>query len=416
MRPKVLCLTHRFPYPPNRGDRIRSYQVLRYLAERADVDLATLADETPADAHVAKLTRLCRRMVVKPIGRWRWAHAAGQALMGRSASEGLFLSTSLRREIREWTAETQYDAAVVVCSGMAPYVRAFQRPPRRTIVDLVDVDSQKWLDYAESAPRPAKWLFGLEGQRLRRLERSLAEGVDAVTLVSELERKLFETFCPNSRALSVINGVDMKYFQPIDAVEAETSVVFVGALDYRANVLGIRWFVENVWPSLKNAVPSASLSIVGRKPTPQVRSLEQSPGVRVFGDVADVRPHLGRAAVAIAPLQVARGIQNKVLEAMAMAKSVVASPQALEGISAIDDVHVCVADKAEHWVEQILRLWRQPESRQVMGRQARQFVEDEHCWSACLSPLEELLDLPPAHGRPVRANSSLASSVQAVNG
>lgn len=414
-RPRVLCLAHRFPYPPNRGDRVRSYQLLRFLAERADVDLATLADESPTDEDVAKLNQICRKLAVEPIGRWRWARAAGQALIGRSASEGLFQSTRLRQTIRAWTTETQYDAAVVVCSGMTPYLRDFRQSPRRTIVDLVDVDSQKWLDYAVLAPRPAKWVFALEGKRLRRLEYALSSQVDAVTLVSYAEAALFRAVCPNERTWAVANGVDLDYFQPLDLDADDCSAVFVGALDYRANILGARWFVRQVWPQLKNLIPHASLSLVGRNPVAEIRQMSQEPGIQVFGDVADVRPYLGRAALAIAPLQIARGIQNKVLEAMAMAKPVVASPQALEGISAVNHVHVCAADRPEQWVSRILRLWRRPDVRQSMGSEARRFVEEKHCWAARLSPLDALLDLPVAPGISSCAESTQAPRVRAVD-
>lgn len=392
-RPRILCLAHRFPYPPNRGDRVRTYQVLRYLAQRADVDLATLADEPPAASHLEELRSLCRNLAVEPIGRRRWLNAMMSVSSGQSASEGLFLSAALRRTVRTWTTSITYDAAFVVCSGMAPYLASFQRRPQRIVIDLVDVDSQKWLDYAVAARRPSKWLFALEGRRLRRAERELARQVDAVTLVSEAEALLFRAVCPNDRTHAIANGVDLDYFSPTTAAETPNSLVFVGALDYRANVLGVRWFAQHVWPELRRRQPDATFSIVGRNPTSEIRQLALRPGVSVLADVPDVRPSIRTANLAIAPLLVARGIQNKVLEAMAMAKPVVVSPQALEGIDASPGVHLAVAADPTEWVARILDFWRDAQLRQATGRAAREFVEQSHCWSARLTPLSSLLAL-----------------------
>lgn len=410
-RPQILVLAHRFPYPPNRGDRVRTYHLLRFLSERANVDLATLADEPTPPEHHNELAKLCRRLAVRPLGKGRWFRAARKVLAGRSASEGLFLSDPLRDDIRKWTELTSYDAAVVVCSGMAPYLNDFVQVPKTILVDLVDVDSQKWLDYAATSRQPMRALFCLEGKRLRQLEYALTKRVDAVSLVSEPEATLFRAVCPNDRTWAIANGVDLDYFAPRAVEEVNESLAFIGALDYRANVMGIRWFVKNVWPQLLDVAPQATLRIVGRNPVPEVRQLIQHPGIEVHGDVADVRPYLGEAALAIAPLQVARGIQNKVLEAMAMSKVVVASPQALEGIDARDGVHVCAADQPWQWVEQIRRLWRHPELRTRIGGAGRRFVEESHSWSARLKPLQQLLDLCLPYEGGDRQNSSRLEQV-----
>ena len=395
----VLYLTHRVPFPPNRGDRIRSFHTLQYLHARSRVYLGCLTDE-PIDDEVMKVLRAsCHELaVVRQSRATRWARAGWSGLCGRTATEGLFASAGLRQAVAGWSRSIRFDAVLAYCSSMVQHADAVAQENVPLIVDLVDVDSQKWLDYSALAREPKRTLYALEGRRLRNLEGRIARRAQSVTLVSEAEAELFRRVCPNDHTFAVPNGVDLDYFKPSDCSPNEfaEACVFVGALDYRANIDGLEWFCREVWPRVRSQHSDMPLVIVGRNPTTAVRRLAEADGVRLIGEVPDVRPYLAQAACVVAPLRIARGIQNKVLEAFAMAKAVVASPQALEGLTASPGVEVMQAASPSEWSDHVLRLRDNRSLRAELGRNARRFVETRHSWDACLEPLGEILNLPPA--------------------
>ncbi len=398
-RPAVLYVVHRVPYPPDKGDRIRAYHVLRHLAERADVYLACLADEPVSDSTRAALEGLCARVAVVPLGRWsRWLWALAAAGRGRSISEGAFHSPALCRALRRWAQEVRFRAVLASASSVAPYLCALELRGVPAVVDLVDVDSQKWLDYAAASRGPRAWIYRLEGRRLRRREQALAGWARALTVVSEHEAALYREFRPDGPVHVVPNGVDHVYFQPQPSPGEENGCVFVGALDYRPNVDAACWFAREVWPAVHARHPAARLRLVGRRPAPEVCRLAAVPGIEVVGQVADVRPHVAAAAVAVAPLRIARGVQNKVLEAMAMAKPVVASPQALAGLGNRDDLPAVRAEGPPQWIASLCALLGDQTRRQQLGRAGRHYVEDHHHWGRCLEPLGSLLALDRPEG------------------
>lgn len=403
---RLLYLVHRNPAPPNRGHRIRSFHWLDYLARRAEVDVAFLADEPVDEALKITLRGRCRRFAFVPHwGRGRYLQGLASLALGRTATEGLFRSRALRHLVRKWAGDTPYDAVIVYCSSMVPYVSAADLWQSRIVVDLVDVDSQKWFDYAACARGPLRALFRLEGRRLRRLEASLPQRAGAVCLVSEAEREVFQRFCPAENVLAVGNGVDLELFSPQARLpdvlmprppESEgPTCVFIGALDYRANVDGVCWFVQQVWPAVRQRFPEAVFRLVGARAGGAITAVARRPGVELVGDVPDVRPYLASATAAVIPLRVARGIQNKVLEAMAMARPVVASSEALEGIDAEPGRDVCRADTPDEWIEQIARVFGNAAYASCLGQAARQTIETQYAWPVRLAPLERLLELQP---------------------
>jgi sugar transferase (PEP-CTERM/EpsH1 system associated) len=394
LRPDILCLTHRVPFPPDKGDRIRTFHVLRYLSARANVHLACLADE-PVDAHAhAALKNLTKRFAIIPLRRWsRHLRAFGSLLVGRTASEGAFSAPGLRAVVGKWSRTMRFHAVLASASSLVPYLRLPALRDTPAVIDLMDVDSQKWLDYADATCGPRSWLYRLEGRRLRQLEQSLPSWSRAVTLVSEAEASLYHRFCVPGAVHAVSNGVDLDYFQP-QPPATEPVCVFVGALDYRPNVDGAIWFCHQIWPEVRRRLPHARVALVGRNPAPGVCRLAEIEGVELVGQVPDVRPYLARASVAVVPLQIARGVQNKVLEAMAMEKAVVVSPPSLEGLGAKPDVHLVTATTIPEWIEAIPRLLMDPGLRQRLGTAARLYVEEHHRWDRCLKPFASLLGLP----------------------
>jgi sugar transferase (PEP-CTERM/EpsH1 system associated) len=397
LRPDVLYLVHRLPFPPDKGDRIRAFHILRYLARRARVHLACLADEPVAPEAVEALRAYCARVAVVRLGKWsRWRRALASLALGGTVTEGMFRAPALQTLLEGWARTTPFQVALASASSMVPYLR---RPGLRdvpAVIDLVDVDSQKWFDYAAAGAGPKAWLYRLEGRRLRRLEQSLPAWARAVTLVSEAEADVCRRFCTGGDIQAVLNGVDLEYFRAMPQALGQTCV-FVGALDYRPNVDAACWFCREVWPAIRQRRPEARVQLVGRRPAPAVCRLAEIPGVEVVGQVPDVRPHLAGAAVAVVPLRIARGMQNKVLEALATARATVVSPQALEGLQARPGVDLLSATTPQAWVEAVVGLLDDPVRRRCLGESGRRYVEHYHCWEDCLDPFGPLLGLPAAH-------------------
>jgi sugar transferase (PEP-CTERM/EpsH1 system associated) len=393
-----LYLAHRVPYPLDKGDRIRTFHIIQFVARHARVHLACLADEPVRDDTVRALARHCERLAIVQLGPCRRRFRALASLLhGRSFTEGAFLSSEFAGLVRVWARQTYYGSIVASSSALTPYLELDELRPIPAVVDLMDVDSQKWLDYAAGCRGPRRWLFRTEGGRLRKFEAQLASTARAIVLVSEAEAAVYRDFCLNGTVEVIPNGVDLEFFRPAEEAEPPRCV-FVGALDYHPNIQGIRWFCQQVWPVLHARRKSLVLSIVGRRPVAAVRRLSNMPGVEVIGDVPDLRPYLASATVSVVPLQIARGIQNKVLEALAMGKPLVASPQLLAGLPVQPGVHLLVASSPTQWVQAIETLLDDYRLRQRMQLAGRRHVEQHHHWDVCLERWRKLLLLPEQNG------------------
>lgn len=393
MTGRILYVTHRVPFPPDRGDRIRTWNVLKFLSGCATVDLACLADEPASDDTLQELRKVTNQLAVIPhSGRGRYVRGAFSMLRGRTMTEGLFESPALKSVLRNWSRLTTYDAVLASSSGVARYLF----PPcvstdTKRWVDLIDVDSQKWLDYAKAAGFPMSLVYRTEGRRLRDVECRLAATCDRLLVVSEAERNLFRAFCPTDRIAAVSNGVDSTFFapQPGTAIEAH-SCAFVGVMNYKPNVDAAIWFAQNVWPQIRQRYPDAGFYVVGKSPTPEVRALQAVDGIEVTGSVPDVRPWLMRATCAVVPLRIARGVQNKVLEAMACGRPVICSPEPLKGLTAVSGVHLLRADSAVEWITTLSAVFDNRQMQHDLGAAAAKFVQQHYSWSSALAMLNEL--------------------------
>ncbi len=394
MRPSVLYITHRVPWPPDRGDRIRTWNVLRYLSTRANVDLACLADEPVSDETMKELQRVTRRLAVIPhSGKQRYVTGLFSLLTGNTVTEGLFDCASMRTLLDDWSESEEYDAVMASSSGIAGYLKREYLARPVQWVDLIDVDSQKWFDYSKAARFPMSLIYKLEGKRLRAVEKRLARRCEQLLVVSDAERDLFRSFCQTDKIKAVGNGVDSIYFAPSTNVHVdECSCVFVGVMNYKPNADAAIWFVRNVWSQIRGRYPHAVFRIVGKSPTAEVRALAAVPGVEVTGSVPDVRPWLHRSTCAVVPLHIARGIQNKVLEAMACGRPVICSPAPLKGLAAEPGLHLLQADVASEWVESVSRVFADRNLQQELGMAGAAFVQLHHSWDHCLSPLDRMLE------------------------
>ncbi len=395
MNGDILFLAHRIPFPPDRGDKIRSWHILRHLAEQSRVHLACFADDEADAAHLPALREALGGALGEAhveIRRTGKAVAGARALVeGKPVSLTLFDSTDLRAFVARLLGTGRIGTIFAFSGQMAQFVP--DPAPARFVMDFVDMDSAKFASYAKAEGGPMRWVHRREAEKLFAFERTTAARADASLFVSEAEAALFRarTGLPGITALS--NGIDLETFNPkaefipLAAAEAGQGpiLLFTGQMDYPPNVDAVRWFAHEVLPH----VPGRFV-IAGRNPAAEVRALA-GPCVHVTGAVPDMRAWLAAADIVAAPLRIARGIQNKVLEAMAMARPVVASPEAFEGIEAQPGRDLIVADGAEAMAAAINDLLADPETAAKLGTSARKLVEASYSWSSRLAPLAEIV-------------------------
>lgn len=393
---RILYLAHRVPYPPNKGEKLRAYHHLRHLAQRHDVHLIAFVDQ-PEDLPGADALRaFCRSVRLVPLDR-RLAllRGAWSLLRGRSLSEGFFESGAMHAAVVDAVRTVPIDVAWAYSSTMAPYLAPTGAAV--TIADFVDVDSEKWRQYGAQSRGPLRWAYRLEAARLRACEARCGRAVTHVLFVSAAEAALFRSFCPDARAVRVIpNGVDTTYFVPPLAghMAPEPVFLFTGALDYRPNVEAVLFTAREVLPLVRQRVPAARFVAVGHRPVADLqRVAEASHGTfEVAGSVPDVRPYFRAARAYIAPLELGRGVQNKVLEAMAMRVPVVASPLAIAGLAAEPGRHVVECRTAAEYADAVADLLEDPSRGGVLANAALDLVLTRYSWEQHLALLDEVLD------------------------
>jgi len=395
----LLLLVHRIPFPPNKGDKVRSFHLLEFLASRYRVHLGTFVDSTEDLVHIPRLQQYCASSKVIEL---RPAFARIRSLAGLLTGEAMTLRYYRDAALAEWVRavvrEEGITKAVVFSSAMAPY--ALNLTQLRTVVDFVDVDSAKWSQYAQSRPWPLSAIFKREGARLLAFERAVARTTEASVFVTPAEAQLFRTLAPEcaARVHHAQNGVDTHYFSPEHQLTSpfqsgDEAIVFTGAMDYWPNIDAVSWFAKEMLPAVVAQRPRARFYVVGVQPTPAVQALAQDSRVVVTGRVPDVRPYIKHARVVVAPLRVARGIQNKVLEAMAMARPVVVSAAAAGALSGVAATDFDVADGAPEFIRKTIALMDGERGRSI-GKAARERVLADYDWTKNLTPFDALL-----HGR-----------------
>jgi len=443
-RKRVLFLTHRVPFPPDRGDRIRAFHILKFLSKRYDVSLAAVSEEPVMQEQWQVMEGLADRVAVQSISpRWSKLRGLASLALGGAVSPAYFYRRTLAKTIQRWHREQPFDAVVTFCTGMIRYARAVMNltplPPREGqgegrrpisidaalqqhavtdptdatlpqplpkregsrnnrpakapihIIDLVDVDSAKWAEYSRSSKFPMNLIYAAEAKRLRHIEAGAQDRFDAVAVVSEAEANIYRKEVGAHAGLAVLrHAVDTQYFQPSPQADSQ-NIVFIGVLNYKPNVEGIIWFVRHVMPLLRGRVPQIKLQIIGRHPGTDVSALGNEENVEVVGSVPDVRPFMVNAAASIAPLQIARGVQTKVLEAMASGRVAVCSPGAAEGIHGSDGEHLLVCHAPAQWADTLERIITDRNLRQRIAASARQRIEEVYPWEKCYEPLATLI-------------------------
>jgi len=399
---ELLFLCHRLPYPPNKGDKIRSFHLLRHLAKRYRVHLGTFIDDPGDWRYLADVGEFCEQTCILPLRRWQ---AMFRCLAGLATHQPLSVSYYRDQRLQRWVDERlQHGSvrkAVVFSSAMAGYLTNRLGGEMHSLIDFVDVDSEKWAQYGSHARWPLNWIYRREADRLLAHDEDAALGFDASVFVSRQEAQLFKRLVPQaaSRTDYVENGVDAEYFSPErDYPNPYPSgvlpVTFTGAMDYRPNVDAVEWFVHEVLPLVAGHFPQVAFFIVGTRPGERVRRLARLDRVTVTGGVPETRPYLAHARAAVAPLRIARGIQNKVLEALAMGIPVVATPAAVEGIADGAGQALQVAEAPLEFGQAVIRLL----SGLIPGTAttgARNWIVERYNWDGRLAAVDRLLDAVP---------------------
>lgn len=395
---EVLFLAHRVPFPPDRGDRIRSHHLLKALAKLAPVHVGCFAEGDRAGEQA--LADIAATHCIVPRGKPLALAGIEAVLAGKPVSLTAFHSRKLEAWVRDTIAARNISAIVVFSGQMGQYVPAGFKG--RVVIDLCDVDSAKFASYAEGGERV--WLNAREARLLAAEEERLGHRADATLLISDAEAALYRSrlVAPDRVNVQVIgNGIDAAFFDPIGVTPHPILAglpgphfTFTGQMDYRPNEQAALWVIEALMPRLRKRYPTAMFHIVGRNPTAKLMAYHGTPGVQVWGEVPDVRPFIAAADMVLAPLLIARGVQNKVLEAMAMAKPVMVTTEAATGIAAQNGAQWLVSPPdAETMCEVMAPLLANPDARAQMGAAARQFVLDHQGWEAMLSPLAGLLGM-----------------------
>ncbi len=395
----LLFLTQRIPYPANKGEKIRVLQLLRHLRKSHDIHLGCLVDDPHDVQHIPTVRAMCASSHFAEIDRgYAKILSLSGLLTGEALSVVFYRDRGLQNWVRDVVRTIKPDIIVVCSSNMAPYI--LDLPETRSairLIDLIDVDSEKWRSYAEVASFPMRQVYRREWRRVAELEARIVRECDWSTFVSEAEADVFrkEQARYLQRIWAVSNGVDLDYFDPAHAFDPpypldKPNFVFTGTMDYPPNVDAVVWFAQDILPLIRQTMPAAQFHIVGASPSPKVRALTSIGGVFVTGRVPDVRAYVAHADASVAPMRIARGIQNKVLEAMAMGRPTVVTSDALEGIHAEPGRELLLADTAEEFAHACLSAAGL--SGGSLGAAARRRVEQDYAWPALLQQFDRLLN------------------------
>ncbi|MEO5707232.1 MAG: TIGR03087 family PEP-CTERM/XrtA system glycosyltransferase [Alteraurantiacibacter sp.] len=392
---EILFLAHRMPFPPDRGDRIRSAHVLKALAQLAPVHVGAFVDDAADLLHLPELARVATSHRVEIRRKPLWRAGAEALLAGEPVSLAAWRSASLSRWVDGLLASGRIATVFLYSGQMGQFVPADWSG--RLVVDLCDVDSAKFEAYAAEAGPGRGLVHAREGRLLKRVEAELAARADHTLLASEEEAALLRSRAAGGRDIRALrNGIDAAFFSPAGVIPASVMpptgprLLFTGQMDYPPNVAAARRMARQIMPLVLERHPQASCHIVGRAPTPEVLALEGVNRTCVHGAVPDVRPYLAAADVVAVPLDIARGVQNKVLEAMAMARPTVVSPAAATGIEGRDGEHFLIAGDDAAFAAAIGRVLANPGT---FGPAARDYVLANQSWPAMLADLPRLVGL-----------------------
>jgi len=387
---KILFVCHRFPYPADGGGKIRALKMIEHLQREHDVHVFSMTRDRQEREGQRWFSLKVSGCTAPQVGRVETLSSLFMGwVRGKSASEAYFCPPSVRSAMKRLLEGESFDLVVAHCSSIGPLI-LLARAPR--LMDFCDMDSMKWSMFADQGWGLMRWVYRRESKAVRQLEKSLAVQLDACTTATPAELKTLQDIAPEAAQTSWCgNGVDSRYFSPTQTGYDPMQLCFVGRMDYLPNIDCVEWFVQHCWPSILAKHPGARFVIIGAAPAERVKALSEIEGIEVTGTVQDVRPYLGRSVAMVAPLRIARGVQNKLLESMAMGVPVVTSRKCAEALD--PDVSSCVmkADRAEEVTQACLTLLNYVTDRRRLSVLGRRRVRMRTSWGASLRLMDQVL-------------------------
>ena len=388
---RILFVSHRFPYPPTFGSKVRAFNVIRHLAKAHEVTVLSLARSDEELAEAAGIAPFCHAHRAFRVHNLVQAGKLAATLASSiTASEAFFHSRAMQREIDVQLVGGHVDLVFAHCSAVGRYVEHQHGVP--VLMDFCDLDSRKWQDYVAHKAWPLSLGYRWEAFRMASAERRLSRHFEQITVATPGEVQTLAQLGVHERVDWFPNGVDVEFFQPSTEAHDANLVTFVGRMDYFPNEQCMVEFCADVLPGLRRRRPGLRLQIVGAEPTSRVRDLARLDGVTVTGSVPDVRPYVQQSALTISPLRIARGTQNKILEAMAMGVPVVSSRVAAAGVDAVVGEHLLAADSAQELADAVLRVLQEPTERQRLAQAGRARVLTHHAWPNAMQRLDAIIE------------------------
>lgn len=396
---KILFLSHRFPYPPTRGDKIRSYNMVKYLHEQGhEVTVASLSRSAEETADCQGIKDYCHKFVLVEVNETlQKVRMVSRLLSKDPSSMGYFYSNQLQKEVNRLLNDHKYDLIVVFSSSAAQYVEHVTDTPK--MLDFCDMDSQKWLAYVDYKKWPVSAGYALEGRKLETDEKRLAKKFDLCSCATDFEVETLDGYGTGVASGYFPNGVDSDFFRPIDVEYQKNSICFVGRMDYYPNEVCIINFCHDVLPIIREKYPDVTFKVIGAAPPKAVLDLNELPGVLVTGTVDDIRAHVQSCQVMVTPLVIARGTQNKILEGMAMGLPVVSSHLAARGVDAVVGEHILAATTPQEYADEVMSLFVDPAKQEKFSKNGRERVLSHHNWERGMSLMGDCIDRTMAHYR-----------------
>ena len=401
---KILYLAQRLPFPPNKGEKIRTFHQIQRLAQLGHrVDVAAPQEQEQDTLEGSKLAAITQGRVILSRKPGKASLFMG-LIKGEPLSVSNFYSSELQQQIDQYLASHPVDAIVCTSSAMAAYVfkskalGSLNKAPK-LIMDFMDLDSDKWAQYAATAKPPMKWVYQREARLIGNYEARIYQRFQTSIFISQAEVDLLAKRIGNDEKFLVVsNGVNTQEFCPPSSRAAISAaslhMLFTGVMDYLPNEDAVCWFINDAWSQVKAKYPSATFTIVGMNPSKKVLQLADKPGVKVTGFVDDVIPYFNQANLFVAPFRLARGVQNKVLQAFACGLPTITTSMGIEGINAQHQENVLIANDIATILKAIDQLVSDPDKAATIGKNARALLEQDFSWESRLEPLCRIIETP----------------------
>lgn len=387
----ILFISHKVPYPPDKGEKIRAFQFIKHLSRESRIFLYSLCDNRNDLKHKDKLKEYCSSVNIYCLSTFFSSLRAVFYLFTKYPfTFAFFFSYRMKRDVKKFIRNQRIDVIFVYCSSMAQYALDFKTKCSK-IIDFVDIDSDKWKDYAHFSKFPFSLIYALEASRLKTWERRINKIFDAsiVTTEKEKERLGIISLSNAEKVKVIVNGVDFEYFKPRLNSIVNNAVIFTGQMDYFPNVDAVKYFCVDILPLIKKSIPDIKFYVVGRNPPAALKKICKE--VVMVGFTEDIREYLAKASIYVAPFRIAHGIQNKILEAMAFGLPVVTTGKISESIKAIPEKEILVGDTPEEFAQKVIELLQNKQKRDLISRNAQEFVKKNHDWENNLLELEKIL-------------------------